>query len=166
MAGTALNAITSASNTVAKGLNRCGLPADLPTVYQYAGATTAKAQISAEATCTGNDGRSVTSWGALPPKYLGYACTYFRSNGTVLAADVLLDNVANAWFTTLPANCRLAYDLETTVAHERLHTAGLAHVDQATSATQTMAPSSRPCDTSRRLLGAGDHAGLKALAAR
>jgi hypothetical protein len=166
VAGTALTAITSASNTVAKGRNRCGLPADLPTTYSYAGASTARAQISAEATCTGNDNRSVVSWGALPPSYLAYTCTYFRANGTVLASDVLIDNVANAWFTTLPVTCRLVYDLETTMAHERLHTAGLAHVSQSTSAAQTMAPSSGPCSTGRRLLGAGDYAGLKAIANR
>jgi hypothetical protein len=166
VAGTALTAITNASVTVAKGRNRCGLPADLPTNYTYAGASTAKAQISAEATCTGNDNRSVVGWGALPPTYLAYTCTYFRSNGTVLASDVLIANAGYSWFTSLPANCRMVYDLETTMAHERLHTAGLAHVSQSTSAAQTMAPSSGPCSTARRLLGAGDYAGLQAIAQR
>ncbi len=167
VASTALGAITSASNTVAKGVNRCGLPATFTTVYQYSGATTAKPQIGADATCTGNDGKSVTGWGALPTRVLAYTCTYFSAKGVVLASDALIDNVAYTWFTAKPAACAGAlYDLETTMAHERLHTAGLAHVDQTRNAAQTMTPASAPCDTSRRLLGAGDYAGLKALAGR
>jgi hypothetical protein len=165
VAGTALSAITSASNTVAKGVNRCGRPTTFATVHKYGGATAAAAQVGSDTRCTGNDGRSVTSWGALPATVLAYTCTYFTSKGVVLASDTLIDNRAHTWFTTLPAGCSGAYDLETTMAHERLHTAGLAHVNQTRNAAQTMTPASAPCDTSRRTLGAGDHAGLSALAA-
>ncbi|WP_245930881.1 peptidase M10A [Actinokineospora auranticolor] len=163
VASTALGAITASGDTVAKGANRCGLPASFTTVYKYAGTTTAKPQVASDLTCTGNDNKSVTGWGSLPPKVLAYTCTYFNSKGVVIATDLLIDNVAYTWFTTKPATCSgQLYDLETTMTHERLHTAGLAHVDQTRNAAQTMTPASAPCDTSRRLLGAGDYAGLKA----
>ncbi|OLR92055.1 peptidase M10A [Actinokineospora bangkokensis] len=166
VAGTALQAITNASTTVAKGVNRCGKPATFTTTYKYGGTATAAPQVAADASCTGNDGKSVTGWGALPVKVLAYTCTYFSSKGVVLASDTLIDNRAYTWFTTLPANCASAYDLETTMAHERLHTAGLAHVDQTKNASQVMTPASSPCDTTRRTLAAGDYAGLAALAAQ
>ncbi|WP_157367805.1 peptidase M10A [Alloactinosynnema sp. L-07] len=166
VASTALASITTSTETSMKGTNRCGLPATLPFAHKYAGATTAKPQVSVDATCTGNDSRSVTGWGKLPPKVLAYTCTYYRSNGTILASDVLIDNVVNPWFTTMPASCSGRFDLQTTMTHERLHTLGLAHVDPATSPGQVMIPSTAPCDTSRRLLGSGDYAGVKALAAR
>ncbi|WP_018686619.1 hypothetical protein [Actinokineospora enzanensis] len=163
VANTALQAITNAGNTVAKGANRCGLPTTFTTVYKYGGAATVKPQVASDLTCTGNDGKSVTGWGSLPPKVLAYTCTFFNSKGAVIASDLLIDNVAYTWFTTMPAGCAgQLYDLETTMTHERLHTAGLAHVDQTRNAAQTMTPASAPCDTSRRLLGAGDYAGLKA----
>ncbi|GLZ38815.1 peptidase M10A [Actinokineospora sp. NBRC 105648] len=167
VANTALATITSAGDTVSTGANRCGLPANLATVFKYAGTATAKPQIGTDLSCTGNDGKSVTGWGALPAKVLAYTCTYYNSKGVVTASDVLIDNVAYTWFTTKPATCTGAqYDLQTTMTHERLHTAGLGHVDQTANAAQVMTPASAPCDTSRRLLGAGDYAGLKALAAR
>ncbi|WP_255683567.1 M10 family metallopeptidase domain-containing protein [Actinokineospora sp. PR83] len=166
VADTALPALTSASDTVATGVNRCGKPATFTTVYAYGGEVGATAQISADGRCTGNDGKSVTSWGALPPGVLAYTCTFATEQGLVLTSDTLLDNRAHTWFTTRPENCANAYDLETTLTHERLHTAGLAHVNQAASPDQVMTPASPPCETSRRTLGAGDYAGLAALAAQ
>ncbi|RLK54261.1 peptidase M10A [Actinokineospora cianjurensis] len=167
IAPTALSTITTASDTVAKGANRCGQPANLTSTFTYSGTTAVKPQVATNATCTGNDGKSVTGWGALPTKVLAYTCTYYNARGVVVASDTLIDNVAYTWFTTKPANCTGAkYDLQTTLTHERLHTAGLAHVDQVKNAAQVMTPASSACDTSRRLLGAGDYAGLKALAAR
>ncbi|RLK54259.1 peptidase M10A [Actinokineospora cianjurensis] len=163
VASTALAAITASGDTVGKGANRCGLATSFTTAYKYGGTSTAKPQVASDLTCTGNDGKSVTGWGALPPKVLAYTCTFFNAKGVVIASDALIDNVVYTWFTAKPANCAgQLYDLETTMTHERLHTAGLAHVDQVRSASQTMTPSSAPCDTSRRLLGAGDYAGLKA----
>ncbi|GAA2995972.1 peptidase M10A [Actinokineospora diospyrosa] len=166
IASTALATITTSTNTVAKGTNRCGQANLTTSTYTYGGTTTVQPQVSSTGTCTGNDGKSVTGWGALPSKVLAYTCTYYNARGVVVASDTLIDNVAYTWFTTKPATCSGQYDLETTLTHERLHTAGLGHVDQAKNAAQTMTPASSPCDTSRRLLGAGDYAGLKALATK
>ena len=80
-----------------------------------------------------------------------------------VAADVLIDNKAHNWFTTKPLACAGLYDLGSVMTHERGHTAGLTHVDQTTHASQTLSPKTMPCDTSKRLLAAGDLAGLRKL---
>jgi Matrixin len=162
VAGTALSALQTASQTIATGQNRCGRSASLSTSQQYLGSTTKAAQISATAACTGNDGASVTSWGKLPAGYLAYTCVYFNSSKVVLSSDMLIDNAAHRWFTTRPAGCVNAYDLVSVAVHERGHTAGLAHVEQAAHAAQAMSPKTLPCDVSERTLNTGDLNGLQA----
>ncbi|HJQ44857.1 MAG TPA: matrixin family metalloprotease [Amycolatopsis sp.] len=162
VASTALTALQNASQTMATGRNRCGIPASLSTTQQYAGSSTRTAQITSSATCAGNDGYSVTSWGTLPSGYLGYTCVYYRpSTGAIISSDMMLDK-AHAWFTTLPATCSGAFDVQTVATHERGHTAGLAHVDQTTHAVETMSPSTRACDISERYWALGDLTGLTA----
>lgn len=73
---------------------------------------------------------------------------------------MLIDNKLHQWFTTLPAGCSNKFDLLAVVVHQRGHTVGLAHVDQATHGTETMSPQTLPCDISERLLAGGDLAGL------
>jgi hypothetical protein len=162
VASTALSTITASSQVVAAGQNRCVSVPNLPTKQQYGGTTGRVAQVSPYTVCNGNDGRSVVSWGTLPSSVLAYTCVYYRvSTGVVLSADVLIDNKAHPWFTTMPANCTGAYDLGSVMTHERGHTAGLEHVAQAGHAAQTMSPSTMPCDISKRFLAAGDLAGLR-----
>jgi predicted Zn-dependent protease len=66
----------------------------------------------------------------------------------------------------MPASCANTFDLQSVAAHERGHTVGLNHVDQATHAVETMSPQTRPCDVSKRLLAGGDLAGMTALYAK
>ncbi|MEV6872125.1 matrixin family metalloprotease [Amycolatopsis sp. NPDC051128] len=161
--GTALTSIRTATQNLVRGTNRCAIAVTSPVSQAYAGATTsAVAQIGATGTCTGNDGRSVTSWGTLSSGYLGYTCVYYRSNGVVLASDMLLSN-SHSWFTTRPLICLGSYDLESVVVHERGHTLGLEHVDQFLHPAQIMTPRISSCDTTKRLLAAGDVAGLRAV---
>ncbi|WAL63927.1 matrixin family metalloprotease [Amycolatopsis cynarae] len=164
VADTALPTIQTATQTVLAGHNRCGLPAALGTSQRYLGTTTRTAGISPSGACTGDDGYSVTSWGRLPPSYLAYTCVYYNaSTGAVLSSDLMIDNSVHHWFTTPPAACLGAYDLQSVATHERGHTAGLAHVDQSRHATETMSAATRPCDTTERLLALGDLTGLKKL---
>lgn len=164
---TALNAVRTGTQSVFAGRNRCGSTPTLTITEQYLGTTTRAAQVSSAGACTGNDGASVTSWGALPANVLGYTCTYYRtSTGAVLASDMLINNVSHQWFTTMPAGCQNKFDLQSVVTHERGHTVGLSHVDQATHALSTMSPKTRACDTTKRLFSSGDLAGITALYAR
>lgn len=161
VASAAVATLQGASGTVASGQNRCRSTANLSTTQQYLGSTTKVAQISSTAQCTGNDGVSTTSWGSLPSGYLAYTCVYYRSSGAIVSSDMLIDNKAHQWFTTLPQGCANSYDLGSVATHERGHTAGLAHVDQAAHATETMSPNMMPCATEKRLLGLGDLLGLQ-----
>jgi len=167
VAAAALTTLRTASKSAASGRNRCGTTVTLSTTEQYLGTTNAVAQISATGACLGNDGVSVASWGTLPPSVLAVTCAYYRtSTGAVSSSDLLIDNTVHKWFTTLPANCANAFDLESVVMHERGHTAGLAHVDQATHAVETMSPKAVPCDTAKRAFAAGDLRGLAILYSR
>jgi hypothetical protein len=163
VADTALDTLRTGTATLFTGQNRCGDSPALAVSEQYRGTTTAIAQISDAGACTGNDGLSVTSWGALPTNTLAYTCTYYRGDGTVLSSDMLIDNRIHTWFTSKPASCTGKFDLLAVVVHERGHTAGLDHVDQATHAVATMSPRTLACDTSERTLSAGDLAGMVSL---
>lgn len=55
------------------------------------------------------------------------------------------------------------WDLLAVIVHERGHTAGLSHVDQATHAVATMSPRTLACDSSEITLSAGDLAGLQTM---
>jgi hypothetical protein len=160
----ALTTIQRATTNVTTGQNRCGTRSALAISQSYKGAETKAAQISSTATCTGNDGVSVTSWGVLPASTLGYTCVYYKtSTGVVLSSDMML-NSTKKWFVgAVPAGCVDSFDLESVVAHERGHTAGLSHVDQAAYPRQTMSPRTLACTTYKRLLGSGDLKGLRAL---
>ncbi len=162
VADTALATLRTGTATVFTGQNRCGDTPALTLSEQYQGTTTATAQVSATGTCTGNDNRSVTSWGDLPTHTLAYTCVYYRSNGSILSSDMLIDNKIHKWFTTKPASCSNTFDLLAVVVHERGHTVGLDHVDQAAHKVATMSPRTLACDTSERSLSAGDLAGLVA----
>ncbi|AXX29892.1 matrixin family metalloprotease [Actinosynnema pretiosum subsp. pretiosum] len=160
---TALAAITAATGNAASGANRCGKTGTAAAQQSYAGETTKlSAQVDSYGRCRGNDGKSVTSWGAMPGSILAMTCTYYRSTGVVIASDTLI-NTANTWFTTIPANCANAFDLQSTITHERLHTLGLAHVSQSANPTATMSPNNAPCNTEKRLLALSDWTGLTQL---
>jgi hypothetical protein len=167
VAPTALAAVRTGTTNAFTGQNRCGTAPALSTTEQYLGTSTKTAGVSAKGACTGNDGVSVTSWGALPTTTLAYTCTYYRpSTGAVLASDMLIDNALHQWFTTKPASCTNKFDLMSVIVHERGHTLGLDHVAQAQHATATMSPTTGPCDVAKRLLAAGDLAGMKSLYAK
>lgn len=164
VSSTALTTIYRATANLVTGQNRCGIKVALPIAHSYKGSTRYAAQVSAAATCTGNDGVSVTSWGVLPASTLAYTCVYYKtSTGAVVSSDLMI-NSARKWFTgTIPAGCTDSFDLESVVVHERGHTAGLSHVDQATHPRQTMSPRTFACATYKRLLGSGDLKGLRTL---
>lgn len=160
----AATTIFRATANLVTGQNRCGIRPTLRIAHAYQGASVRVAQVSSTAGCTGNDGVSVTGWGALPVGMLAYTCVYYRtSTGAVVSSDMLI-NSAVRWFAgALPAGCAGSYDLESVVVHERGHTAGLAHVNQILHPRQTMSPRSLACTTYKRLLGGGDLKGLQVL---
>jgi hypothetical protein len=164
VASTALTAIRNATYTTFHAGYRCGGTTALALTDKYVGASTKVAQVSSTATCTGNDGVSVVSWGTLPTSVLAYTCVYYRtSTKEVLSSDVLIDNKVHQWFTTLPSGCSNKFDLQSVMVHERGHSAGLAHVDQVTRSMEVMSPKTPACSTARRTLALGDVKGMKAM---
>jgi Matrixin len=155
--------IYRATSNLIYGYGRCSHVV-LPLSHSYKGSAVRVAQVSSIATCTGNDGVSVTSWGVLPSYTLAYTCAYYKTSTGVLVSSDMLLNSAKKWFTdTVPAGCVDSFDLESVVAHERGHTVGLAHVDQTLHPRQTMSPRTLACTTYKRRLGSGDLLGLKTL---
>jgi matrixin len=163
IAPTALATLQKGTNTVFTGQNRCGVAPKLAMTQAYQGSSAKLAQVSSAGACTGNDNVSVTSWGTLPATTLAYTCTYYRSNGSVVASDMLIDNKLHSFYTAKPANCANMWDLLAVIVHERGHTAGLAHVDQTAHAVATMSPRTLACDSSEVTLSMGDLAGLQKL---
>jgi hypothetical protein len=156
------------TNTVFTGQNRCGIAPQLAMSQAYQSTTSKAPEVSADGTCTGNDGVSVAGWGELPAPTIALTCTYYESTGAVVASDVLVDNSQHPYYTTAgtgakPANCANMWDLLAVVVHERGHTAGLAHVDQDAHAVASMSPRTLACDSSETTLAAGDVAGLQSL---
>ncbi len=157
---TALAAIRTGTTSAFTGHNDCGIAVSLPISERFKETTTLKAQISDAGVCTGNDHVNVTSWGVLPPGVLATTCTY---GNVVTGSDTKLSIGAFNWFTgALPANCVGRWDLESVIVHERGHTIGLEHVDQATHSLLTMSKRTLQCTTYKRTLGLGDVRGLVA----
>jgi matrixin len=168
IASAALATLQKGTDIVATGQNRCGITPRLAMTHAYQGASTKVAQVSNTGACTGNDGVSVTSWGDLPATTLAVTCTYYKSTGSVVASDMLIDNKLHPFYSTVnntakPANCANMWDLLAVIVHERGHTAGLAHVDQTEHAVATMSPRTLVCDSSEVTLSAGDLAGLQSM---
>lgn len=165
----ALAHIKAGSQAIVKGSNDCGLTDPVAQTSPYMGRTkksTGIKLLSSSISCA-FDGKNVVEFGALPPGYLGLACTRASTTGGpwyIDEADIRLQK--GATWTTSPdvTACFNRYDLQGVMAHERGHAFGLAHTDgEVTHIPQTMYPSSGPCSSYARTLGSGDHAGLSAL---
>ncbi len=165
----ALTHIKAGTQAIVKGSNDCGLTDPVAQTSPYKGRTRRSTGITildGSIACA-FDGKNVVDFGALPPGYLGLACSYASTIGGpwyINEADIRLQK--GAPWTTAPdvSGCFNRYDLQGVMAHERGHAFGLNHTDEETAhIPQTMYPSSGPCSSYARTLGKGDHAGLKAL---
>ncbi len=165
----AVTHIKAGTQAIVNGKNDCGLTDPVAQTAPYKGRT----QRSTGITLPGGsiacafDGKNVVEFGTLPPGYLGLACSYASTIGGpwyINEADIRLQK--GAPWTTAPdvSGCFNRYDLQGVMAHERGHAFGLNHTDEeAAHIPQTMYPSSGPCSSYARTLGAGDHAGLSEL---
>lgn len=107
------------------------------------------------------------SFGDLGPQTLAAQCedTRFRSNALdeVFESDIRVNKDNQTWTTDPSASgCSNKYDVESTIAHERGHTLGMAHVAERTNGALTFSQASEgPCQKSERTLGKGDVLGLR-----
>ena len=110
--------------------------------------------------CTG-EANSI-SWepGDGPGGVLAMAGVCYNTKTNEIAGfRVVLDSMED-WSTEGKAD---TFDVESVLAHEMGHVAGLDHVNGRSNALLTMYPSTAPGETHKRSLGKGDKSGLDAL---
>jgi hypothetical protein len=163
----AVRAIRSGTANIANTRNNCRLGDRVPSYVSisYDGSTRDQAQVGTGGSCTGNDRKTVVSFGRLPKTALAVTCTVVALEDgydRVHWSDIKINKTNFNWTTRPEArSCREKYDLASTVTHERGHTFGLGHVSESSHAKLTMSDRSNgPCQSSERSLGRGDVLGL------
>jgi hypothetical protein len=158
------SAIRGATRNITRSDNACSLADQVGATAEYGGRLRKGVQINTDGTCKGSgDGRSLTTFGQLPAGTLGIACVWFRGDGTATESDVRL-NKSQSWVARVPDSCVGKWSIEAVTTHERGHTFGLGHVDEATHGNLTMSTQiNGPCQKSEARLGRGDVRALRAL---
>jgi hypothetical protein len=163
----AVGAIRKGTANILNTRNNCRLGDRVPSFVSmaYNGSTGDRAQVGTGGGCTGNDGKTVVSFGRLPKSALAVTCTIVAIEDgydRVKWSDIMINKTNYNWTTRPDArSCRGKYDLAGTVTHERGHTFGLGHVSESSHAKLTMSDRSNgTCQSSERTLGLGDVRGL------
>lgn len=160
MTGTTIQSMLTTANSVWRTpKTSCGLAAGgvtfNPTVTGSLASTNVP-EISSAGSCGSRDGRDEVAFGAVDGGYLAWACAW-SSNGSILSADIRLDNSSRAWVTSVAGCTGTKYDLLSVITHEVGHGAGLGHTIEEGRGDQTMSPNTSTCDSSARLLGSSDY---------
>lgn len=163
----ALRAIRNGTSNITNTRNRCRLGDTVPSQVSmaYNGTTRDRAQVGTSGGCTGNDRKTVVSFGRLLRTTLAVTCTIVAVESgydRVHWSDTMINRTNYNW-TTRPGSrsCKRKYDLASMVTHERGHTFGLGHVPESGHRNLTMSDRSNgPCQSSERTLGRGDVRGL------
>lgn len=143
----------------------CGIPDEVGSGLRYESKTTQITDITDDGTCPREqDGESVIAFGTLP-EALGRHCgTYdLGSDGGVriTSSDIKINKANFKWTTEVTPECSNEWDIRGLVTHERGHTFGMGHTDEASYPYQTMSPElTGPCEILEQSLGAGDATGL------
>jgi hypothetical protein len=154
-------AMSAGIQAMANGTGGCGANLQNGAVASYLGTTGTNSSVGSNNTCGAGDYVNVVDSGALPSPTLAATCTY-KTATEIFAADVKFSTAYNWYSGTSTTACPSGYyDVQGVMAHEAGHVFGLNHVAQASA--QVMKPNSSTCETSQRLLGNGDLAGMKYL---
>lgn len=163
----AVRAIRKGTANITNTRNNCRLGDRVPSYVSmaYNGSTRDRAQVGTGGGCSGNDKKTVVSFGRLPKTALAVACTVVALESgydRVHWSDIMINKTSVNWTTRPNArSCKRRFDLASTVTHERGHTFGLGHVSESSHGKLTMsARSNGTCQSSERSLGRGDVLGL------
>lgn len=142
----------------------CGLRDRVEGRLRYEGNTSRSVDMNTRGTCNASDGRSVVGFGDLPGSDTGAVCVYsWIRNGPnrVSSADIRLNKMDYRWTARVTRSCSRAYDVQSTVTHERGHHFGLGEASPSRHPSLTMnSETGGPCRTFKRTLGKGDAIGL------
>ena len=159
-----IKAIRKGGNNIKSVDDPCGVRDRVKGQLRYQGNTSRSVDMNTSGTCNANDGKSVVGFGDLPGSYTGKACVYsLIQNGPnrVISADIRLNKEDYRWTTKVTRSCGRAYDVESTITHERGHHFGLGEASPSRHPNLTMNSSAvGPCRTFKRSLGKGDAIGL------
>jgi hypothetical protein len=185
--GAARTAVTEATGNITASRNDCGLADEVGATHSFVGDTTAAPDFNATGSACkaygAKDGKSVVGWGTLPDGTLGSECTWGTWNGTdtyatATQSDVRLSNGYSWYAGAVPAVCQdvtgglddltgvptRLFSVEGVMTHERGHTFGVGHVDEATHGNLTMSTNiNGACQDAESSLGLGDVRALRAL---
>jgi hypothetical protein len=157
-------AFRNATRNIVRSMNSCDLADQVGATTAYQGRLRRGLQITPDGACkSSGDGRNVTAFGQLPVGTLGIACIWYRGEGIAMESDVRL-NKAHSWVVKATDSCIDQWSIEAVTTHERGHTFGLGHVDEAAHGNLTMSPRiNGPCQRSEATLGRGDVLALRSL---
>ena len=183
----ARTAVTQATGNITASRNDCGLVDEVSATHLRVGDTTAGPDFNATGSACkaygAKDGKSVVGWGTLPDGTLGSECTWGTWNGsdayaTATQSDVRLSTGYSWYAGAVPAVCQdvtgildgvtgvstYRFSVEGVMTHERGHTFGVGHVDEATHGNLTMSTNiNGACQDAESSLGLGDVRALRAL---
>lgn len=142
-------------STWKNGTNGCGISRalDVPGSISY-GNWTYDGNFTSAGGCGTRDSRNVIDWGPLAGSTLGLTCTW-SINGAPVEKDIRLDTSSRSWVTTA-TGCSGAYEVRSVLTHEMGHGLALGHAAENGGNDLTMSPNISTCNTSARVLGAGD----------
>lgn len=158
-------AISDAADGLTAGHNDCQLPPLHGMSARYAGATRARAGVTADGRCGRRDGRSVLSFGPLAAGLLAVTCIWWQPaagpDGRIVEADIRISDEPGLFLLDLDGACSDRYDLKSALTHEFGHAFGLGHVAAASHPGQVMGDVVPACDARHRALGRGDYEMLR-----
>ena len=159
-----VSAIRKGGDNIKSVDDPCGVRDRVSGQLRYQGNTSRSVDMNTSGACNASDGKSVVGFGDLPGSYTGRACVFsWIQDGPnrVSSADIRLNKEEYSWTARVTRSCSRAYDVQSTITHERGHHFGLGEASPSRHPSLTMnSNAGGPCRTFKRSLGKGDANGL------
>ncbi len=162
----ARSAADAAGNYVETNKNRCDL-ADYNAVdWNYSGYTKRMPDIPNDlSSCGTSDGYNVVGFMSIDlSNVLAAACSWGGSTDGYADSQDISINYHHRWWTSAMSTCKDAWHLASVLTHERMHSAGLAHMSESTHPYYSISQAiNGKCQTSETTLARGEIAKLNSM---
>lgn len=145
---------------MATGLSGCGANQNNTATASYGGTTSTNSTVTSSSGCNSSDFTNVIDSGPLSSTVIASTCRY-GTTYEIQWVDIKINSSFGYYIDSGTTGCSGQFDLQGILTHEAGHAFGLEHVPASTQ--QVMKPSSSYCETSQRVLGVGDLAGMNYL---